>query len=106
MNVPHRDEEPPGYLELICPIAPEPVAKEAAAADLPSVRLDGARVSLVDNTKANAIELLDAYQRLLVRDFGAVPGITIHKPVSGALTDDTLAALDKGSELVLVASAD
>ena len=65
-----------------------------------------ARVSIVENGKANAEELLENLRGLLISRYGAVRGVTVHKEVSGPVHDDALAALVAGSDLVLVGSAD
>ena len=68
--------------------------------------LAGARVSIVENGKANAEEVLEGLRGLLISRHGAVRGITIHKEVSGPVHDEALAALVAASDLVLVGSAD
>ena len=95
-------------VELVSPVAPAP-NRGPAAYGRPAPFWSGlanARVSLVENGKANAEDLLEALRELLVRRYGAVRGITIHKEVSGPVHDEAMAALVAGSDLVLVGSAD
>jgi len=100
-------EENP-FVELVSPVAPSPELGPAAyGRPAPSWSgLANARVSVVENGKANAEDLLETLRGLLVSRYGAVRGITIHKEVSGPVHDDALAALVAGSDLVLVGSAD
>jgi len=100
-------EENP-FVELVSPVAPPPDLGPAAFGR-PAPLWPGlarARVSIVENGKANAEALLEALRELLVTRYGAVRGITVHKEVSGPVHDEALSALLAGSELVLVGSAD
>jgi hypothetical protein len=97
------------YLELVSPVAPVPDLDERSAGHSTLEVWRGfrtARVSIVDNGKANALELLETMQELLVARHGAVRGVTVHKEVSGPIHDDDLAELAAASDLVLVGSAD
>ena len=101
--------EEDGFVELISPVAPAPDLGERRAerqVTAPWRGFDGARVSIVDNGKTNASELLEGLRDLLVTRYGAVRGIIVRKEVSGPIRDDDLAALVSGSDLVLVGSAD
>jgi hypothetical protein len=96
------------FVELVNPVAPAP-DRGPAASGRPAPSWSGlanARVSIVENGKANAEDLLEALQGLLVSRYGAIRGITIHKEVSGPVHDEALAALVARSDLVLVGSAD
>ena len=96
------------FVELVSPVAPAP-DRGPAAFGRPAPSWSGlasARVSIVENGKANAEDLLEALRGLLVSQYGAVRGITIHKEVSGPVHGEALAALVAGSDLVLVGSAD
>jgi hypothetical protein len=95
----------PDYVELVSPVAPDPQVTEEQGARRPFA-LSGARVSIVDNSKSNAKEVLEALRRRLVDSHGTRPGITVRKPVSGPIEDRSLAALRDQSDLVLIGSAD
>ena len=95
-----------GYVEMVSPVAPAREAGVVRRTDRVWSGFGGARVSIVDNGKANALELLEDLQALLISRFGAVPGITVHKEVSGPIREAPLADLVAGSDLVLVGSAD
>jgi hypothetical protein len=101
--------EQDGFVELVSPVAPAPELGERWAerrVTAPWRGFDGARVSIVDNGKTNASELLEGLRELLVGRHGAVLGIIVRKEVSGPIRDDDLAALVTESDLVLVGSAD
>jgi hypothetical protein len=101
--------EQDGYVEMVSPVAPAPDRGEAGASrrqERAWSGFGGARVSIVDNGKANALELLEDLQRLLISRYAAVAGITVHKEVSGPIREAALADLVAGSDLVLVGSAD
>lgn len=97
------------YVELVSPVAPapgSPAAPEVDAQVIARLALAGARVSIVDNSKSNAREVLDAFRDLLIDSYGAAAGMTVTKPVSGPIGDEVLSELARGSDLVLVGSAD
>jgi hypothetical protein len=95
---------------LISPVAPRVAAPPAlgpsSGAIAVGIDVAGLRVSVVENSKPNAVELLTFVQRGLIAEHGARPGTVIHKPISGAITAEALAALVESSDLVLVGSAD
>jgi hypothetical protein len=69
--------------------------------------LDGARISILDNSKANAGALLGRLLDLLVQRFAAQPGIVVRKGSAGApATPELLERLRAASDLVLTGSAD
>jgi hypothetical protein len=97
------------YVELVSPVAPSPGMDEQRSGYPVTAAWPGlaaARVSIVENGKANALELLGAMQELLIVRHGAIRGVTVHKEVSGPIHDDDLAWLVARSDLVLVGSAD
>ena len=97
------------YIELVSPLAPSPDSGGAGVEARVAPAWSGfrqARVSIVENGKANALELLDGLQAALISRYGAIPGITIHKEVSGPIREDAMAELAAGSDLVLVGTAD
>jgi hypothetical protein len=99
----------PRYVELVLPVAPALVTPDAAADGRripPGDGIGGARVSLLNNGKANALELLQSLQELLTSNWSMTPGITVHKPTNGPLNQGALNAITDASDLVLVASAD
>ena len=93
-------------VELVSPVAPAPDLGRSDQLARTWSGLANARVSIVENGKANAEELLENLRGLLISRYGAVRGVTVHKEVSGPVHDDALAALVAGSDLVLVGSAD
>jgi hypothetical protein len=99
---------PNSHLELVSPMAPAPPTTPVSGRRSAPAWTDfsGARVSVVENGKHNALELLEAMRSLLVTNYGAVPGITVHKEVSGPIYDQDLARLADASDLVLVGTAD
>ena len=101
--------EQDAYVEMVSPVAPAPDRGEAGGSRRTGKvwsGFGGARVSIVDNGKANALPLLEDLQRLLISRYDAVAGITVHKEVSGPIREAALADLVAGSDLVLVGSAD
>jgi hypothetical protein len=97
------------FIELVSPLAPAPASGVAGVEARVAPAWSGfrqARVSIVENGKANALELLHGLRASLISRYGALPGITIHKEVSGPIRDDAMAELAAGSELVLVGTAD
>ena len=97
------------YIELVVPVPPQPEAHGSEPVAMTSLSRDtmaGRRVSIVDNQKSNALELMLELRHLLVSSFGASPGIVVTKEVSGPLGDGAIVDLQNGSDLVLVGSAD
>lgn len=96
------------HLELVSPVAPAPDTSQVSGRRPTPAWTDfsGARVSLVENGKHNAFELLEAMRSSLVAHHGAVRGITVHKEVSGPIGDQDLSRLADGSDVVLVGTAD
>jgi hypothetical protein len=90
---------------IISPVSPIlPADKQLAP--LPS-SLAGVRVSLLDNSKANAGLLLGEIVEALARQEGAVPGIVERKSsASIPATPAALERLGRASDLVLAGTAD
>jgi hypothetical protein len=101
--------EQDAFLELVSPVAPAPQTGDPGACRRPVKPWSGfgdVRVSIVENGKANAWELLEGVRASLILGHGALRGVTVHKEVSGPLREGALAELVAGSDLVLVGSAD
>jgi hypothetical protein len=99
----------PRYVELVVPVVPALLTAEAVQDGgriPPRESIRGTRVSLLNNGKANALELLQSLQELLINNWSMTRGITAHKPTNGPLEQAALNAIADASDLVLVASAD
>jgi hypothetical protein len=95
------------FLDLVSPFPVRSGGKRApSSAPVIARTLEGARLGLVDNGKANAAEVLEELRDLLQERCGVVPGITVRKPVNGPLDQAGLDALQENADIVLVASAD
>ena len=87
------------------PVAPALATERALAPRLSS--LTGARIGLLDNSKSNAGGLLTAVRQALIADFGATEGPSLRKGSAGQpASEETLAALVAGADLILTGSAD
>jgi len=92
-------------ITIVNPAAEDVSPRLALAPHLPSLR--GARLALIDNSKHNAEEFLDALQALLVRDYG-VAGVERYRKVSPSVPapPEVLARLVEACDAAVHAVAD
>jgi hypothetical protein len=90
---------------ILSPVPPVRVEANELAPRLAT--LTGARISILDNSKANAGPLLEQVRALLIERHGAVRGRDERKSSSGIpASEGILTRLRTDSDLVLTASAD
>ena len=86
----------------------DPTAEPRIVASLLAPRLaslEGKRVAILDNTKANAGTLMVAVAKVLQKRYGVGEIVKREKPVAGPPTPEVLAALST-CDFALVGSAD
>ena len=90
-------------LSFLSPVPPSVVAEHPLSGRIPA--LDGARIGLLDNRKANALGLLESVGRELVARHRGVELVLEHKLASAGAPEDVLGRL-RTCDAVVLAIAD